>query len=277
MEPKKYIYLIGTAGSGKSTLCKALGSWLQNEGADVLHLNLDPGADSLPYVPDIDVREWVDLYDIMQRYNLGPNGAQIASADNIALVAGEIHQRLDEDAADYVLLDTPGQIELFAFRKSSRVLMEQFDSENSQLVFLVDPFLSSSPSGFISQQLLYITCRLRMPLPSMTVLSKSDMIEDERVERIIEWSRNPEALYSDALDEAFTLGGQFNMEVLRSIRDMDLTDRLYRCSAKTGEGLPDIYNIVQQVYAGGDDIMDGFGGDDSDEHDDDGDGSGGTR
>lgn len=259
MDECKIIYLIGTAGSGKSTLCNALGRWLTDEKADVVRVNLDPGADSLPYAADIDIREWVDLYDIMQRYNLGPNGAQIASADNIALAAGDLRDRIEELGSDYVIIDTPGQIELFAFRKSSTVLMEQLNSHNSQMVFLMDPFLSLSPSGFISQQLLYITCRLRLPLPSMSVLSKVDMIDIEKVERMIEWSKDPESLYSAALDESFTLGGQFNVDILRSIREMDLTEGLYPCSSSTGEGLPDIYNIVQQVYAGGADIVDGFG------------------
>jgi len=256
MDQTKYIYLIGTAGSGKSTLCNSFGEWLIGEEANIIRINLDPGADSLPYEPDVDIRDWVDLYDIMQTYNLGPNGAQIASADRIALVSDKLRESIEDIEADYILIDTPGQIELFAFRNSSRVIIEQFDRDMSHLVFLMDPFLSLSPSGFISQLMLYITCQLRLPIPSVNVLSKSDMLTDEKSERILTWSRNPMALYDAALEEATTMGGQFNIEVLRSIIDMDVASALYRCSSETKEGMADIYNVIQQVFSGGDDIRD---------------------
>ena len=256
MIQKIFVYFVGTAGSGKSTLVHSFGEWLVQEGADILRINLDPGADSLPYVPDIDIREWVNLYDIMAKYNLGPNGAQIASADRIAMEAAKIKEIVDETRADYVLVDSPGQIELFAFRNSSRVIIEQFDRDLSLVVFLVDPFLSFTPSGYISQQLLYITCQLRFPIPSINVLSKCDIIEKEKKEMIIEWANDGNALYSAALDETVSVGGQFNLELLRSITEMDLTTVLYPCSSETREGMGDIYNSIQQVYSGGDDIGD---------------------
>jgi len=64
------------------------------------------------------------------------------------------------------------------------------------------------------------------------------------------------ALYDAALEEATTMGGQFNIEVLRSIIDMDVASALYRCSSETKEGMADIYNVIQQVFSGGDDIRD---------------------
>ncbi|MDP6156260.1 MAG: ATP/GTP-binding protein [Candidatus Thermoplasmatota archaeon] len=256
MIKKIFVYFVGTAGSGKTTLVNSFGEWLVREGAEILRINLDPGADSLPYVPDIDIREWVNLYDIMEKYNLGPNGAQIASADRIAMEAAKIKEIVDETRADYVLVDSPGQIELFAFRNSSRVMIEQLDMDLSLMVFLVDPFLSMMPSGYISQQLLYITCQLRFPIPSINVLSKCDIIEKEKKDMIIEWANDSNALYSAALDETVSVGGQFNLEILRSIRDMDLSSVLYPCSSETREGMADIYNIIQQAYSGGDDIGD---------------------
>lgn len=254
MDDKVMIYLLGTAGSGKSTLANRLGEWLTEKGGSVVRVNLDPGADTLPYSPDLDVREWVDLYDIMAKYELGPNGAQIASADNIALLADKIEQGVDEVNADYVLVDTPGQIELFAYRNSSKVIIRALGPTRSQFVFLIDPYLANTPVDYISQQLLYITCQLRFGIPSVNLLSKCDMMEDGAIERIIEWSRDRDALYSAAMDEATSLGGQFHMELLRSIMHMELTTPVFRCSSETGEGMADIYNTVQQVYSGGEDI-----------------------
>ena len=83
-------------------------------------VNLDPGAEVLAYDADVDVREWTVLGHIMEEFNLGPNGAQVVAADMMALQAGDIATAVNEMESDYVLYDVPGQLELFAFRSSSR-------------------------------------------------------------------------------------------------------------------------------------------------------------
>ena len=66
-----YVYLTGTAGCGKTYLTKALADWFDSKKLDYIVVNLDPGADFVPYSADIDVREWFTLEDIMGRYNVG--------------------------------------------------------------------------------------------------------------------------------------------------------------------------------------------------------------
>ena len=65
----------------------------------------------------------------MQEYRLGPNGAQIVGADMIALRAGEIRQIVDNISSDYIIVDTPGQMELFTFRDSSKLIIRALDEE----------------------------------------------------------------------------------------------------------------------------------------------------
>lgn len=85
MKEEIFIYFIGTAGSGKSTLAHNFNQWMKLRGLDTIIVNLDPGAENLPYEPDVDIRDWISLEDVMKTYELGPNGAQIACADMIAL------------------------------------------------------------------------------------------------------------------------------------------------------------------------------------------------
>ena len=80
-----YLYFTGTAGSGKSSLVHAYQEWLDNIGLESIIVNLDPGADYLPYNADVDIRDWVNLSEVMEDYSLGPNGAQIAAADLMAV------------------------------------------------------------------------------------------------------------------------------------------------------------------------------------------------
>ncbi|MFO7618189.1 MAG: ATP/GTP-binding protein, partial [Thermoplasmata archaeon] len=114
MDPIR-IFIVGTAGSGKSTLTRAFKAWMDSQGFNAITVNLDPGVDALGYTPDVDVRDWVSVPGIMAERGLGPNGAQIACADIAALHFPEINNVIDGFRADYVLIDTPGQIELFAF------------------------------------------------------------------------------------------------------------------------------------------------------------------
>ena len=78
------LFIIGTAGSGKSLFTSSFSEWLKISKQDVAIVNLDPGALKLPYSPDVDIRNYVDVGNIMETYELGPNGALILAADLIA-------------------------------------------------------------------------------------------------------------------------------------------------------------------------------------------------
>ena len=119
-----YLYFTGTAGSGKSSLVRAYQEWLDNIGLESIIVNLDPGADYLPYDADVDIRDWVNLSEVMEDYSLGPNGAQIAAADLMAVNIKEWGPTVKEMGARFALVDTPGQMELFAFRQSSTAIIE---------------------------------------------------------------------------------------------------------------------------------------------------------
>ena len=74
------LILLGAPGTGKSTLCSALSDFYTN----VLNrrhciINLDPANDQMDYQVDIDIRQLIDLEDVMQDngLGLGPNGGML--------------------------------------------------------------------------------------------------------------------------------------------------------------------------------------------------------
>ncbi|NIQ79493.1 MAG: GTPase, partial [Anaerolineae bacterium] len=77
-------FVLGTAGSGKSTLTAALHEWLRDEGQSSMTVNLDPAAVALPYDPDVDIRESVDYDRVMAQMGLGPNAALVRSVREVA-------------------------------------------------------------------------------------------------------------------------------------------------------------------------------------------------
>jgi len=133
----KTIFVTGTAGSGKSLLTSKIYEYYTRNGAFAAVLNLDPGVDSLPYTCDIDVRDYVDIVSIMRQYDLGPNGSLIMANDLIASKIDELQNEVDRTNPDYLLVDTPGQIELFAYRTSGPFFIQNLRSEEKANIFLL--------------------------------------------------------------------------------------------------------------------------------------------
>ncbi len=244
------IYIVGTAGSGKTYLTKALADWFDLKKLDCMTVNLDPGADFVPYSADIDIREWFTLEDIMQKYNVGPNGAQIIGADLISTIIDDIKDEIEMSNADYVIIDTPGQMELFTLRESSKILVKALDPKRSVMVYLFDPIVSKTPSGFLSLLFMASSAIFRLELPQIQVLAKADVLSDEELNKIISWSNDPELLYDELASERKTL----NVELFMLLRESGFFRPLIPVSAVNGFGMDDIYDGIQEVFYGGDDL-----------------------
>ena len=248
------IYFVGTAGSGKSTMVNSFYLWLQRNEKDVVTVNLDPGAEWLPYYPDVDVREWVSLSDVMSRYSLGPNGAQIMSADLMALRVHEIKEALEEADGEYVLVDTPGQLELFAFRESGRAMVRALESDKSYIVFLFDPGVAKTPEGYASLLMLSASISYRFSLPTSSVLSKADILTVEERERILRWSTDSEEFLMDLERSPSGLSRELSIEIFRALENLGVYKHLVPVSSEELYGFEDLYAEVQNFYKGGDEL-----------------------
>ena len=248
------IYFVGTAGAGKTSLVGAFQRWLHLQGLDCVTVNLDPGAEKLPYSPEYDIREWLSLRQVMEEYGLGPNGAQIACADIMAVRIGEIREILDGFKTPYILMDTPGQLELFAFRKSSRHIVESLSGDRSQLMFLLDPAVAKEPSGYISQLMLGATVQFRFSLPVMNLVSKSDLLEEPELEKMRSWAQDPYRLQAAAQEELSGALGQFNVELFRALETVGAFRDITVVSSETMEGIEDVYQAVQNSFFGGEEL-----------------------
>ncbi len=246
-----FVFMVGTAGAGKSYLTKAFSEWLDFKKIDNITVNLDPGAEKLPYNPDIDVREWITLADIMEKYDVGPNGAQIIGADLISTIAKDLKDEIEYEGAPYVIIDTPGQMELFTMRRSGEVIIRVLGRERSVMVYLFDPVVSKTPSGFLSCLFMCSSAVFRLNVPQIPVLAKADVLEEHELEKVLEWSNDPDALYDDLLKESEKV---LSGELFYMLRELGLFRPLIPVSAVTGYGMDDIYDGIQELFYGGDDL-----------------------
>lgn len=239
------VYFTGTAGAGKSSLVGAYDRWAKQHAIGTVLVNMDPGAEKLPYTPDLDIRDWVRIDEIMEENGLGPNGAQVAAADMIALNIEEVQQELQGFRSEQVLIDTPGQIELFLFRQSGKHIIETLNPERSVIAYLMDPFLAKTASGFASQLMLGATQMFRFQQPMLYLLSKADRIEPESLDTIRGWAADAEALESSILGEEPNMSREFAAQVTRLLDTLKLENVLLPTSSVAATGLDDLYSLVQ--------------------------------
>ena len=263
------LFVVGTAGAGKSSLVTSFQRWARFLDIDVLAVNLDPGAERVHYDPEFDVRDLISLSEVMDEYDLGPNGAQILAADLGASQAEDVFEQIEGLAGDIMVVDTPGQVELFAFREASSHLVEVLGQGRACLIFLFDPLLSSTPSGFVSQMLLSSIVHFRLGLPTANFLSKSDLLEPEILDRILEWGENLDvleaALFEESSNQRRVAGGgqraEFAIGQLRMMQHAAIQPGLVPLSSEMEEGQADVLSFAQNVFGGMSDAKDGFAGD----------------
>ena len=70
----------------------------------------------------------------MNEYGLGPNGALVLASDLIAEKTEMIGGEIEDLQSDVVIVDTPGQMELFAFRASGPYIANELTKEPKAII-----------------------------------------------------------------------------------------------------------------------------------------------
>ncbi len=251
----KAIFVAGTAGSGKSLLTSKIHEYYTRNGAFTAILNLDPGVISLPYTPDIDIRDSVDIVSIMKQYDLGPNGALMMANDLIASKLDELQEEADKINPDYLIVDTPGQIELFAYRTSGPYFVNNFMADQKSALFLYDGVLVTTAVNFVSMALLATSIRLRMGMPTINVLTKTDLIAD-KISEILRWTTNLKTLENAISAEADGETYVLVTNILRSLNLSGFAQGLIPVSNATGEGMVNLEGSLSRILNQGEETED---------------------
>lgn len=251
----KAIFIAGTAGAGKSLLTSKIHDYYTQNGAYASIMNLDPGVVSTPYTPDIDIRNFVDIGSIMEQYGLGPNGSLMMASDLIASKIDEIQQETDRVNPDYLIVDTPGQIELFAYRMSGPYFINNFAAEQKVGLFLYDGALVTTPVNFVSIALLATSIKLRLGLPTVNVLTKVDMIAD-KISEILRWTTNIKTLEGAISAESDGDTYVLVTNMLRSLNLGGFAQGLIPISNVTGDGMVNLQSALSRILNLGEEVED---------------------
>ncbi|KAI9219831.1 GPN-loop GTPase, partial [Blastocladiella britannica] len=191
--------VIGQPGAGKSTYCRAaalaLGSLYGRRCAIV---NLDPANDDRHNAVDdtsdnssfsgpaaISIHDLISLQDAMDAYGLGPNGGIMYCMEYLAANLDWLDARLAQVSVSddgqgqqvYLLIDLPGQVELYAHHDAVRTVVSHLVRNGYRLCVtqLTDSSHLLDPYKSISSMLLSLQSMLHLELPHIHVLSKLDL------------------------------------------------------------------------------------------------------
>ncbi|KAM1108906.1 hypothetical protein FF1_008393 [Malus domestica] len=215
------VIVVGMAGSGKTTFMHRLVSHTHESNIRGYVMNLDPAVMTLPFGANIDIRDTVRYKEVMKQFNLGPNGGILTSLNLFATKFDEVISVIEKraDQLDYVLVDTPGQIEIFTWSASGAIITEAFASTFPTVIAI-----------------LYKT---RLPL--VLAFNKIDVAQHQFA---LEWMEdfetfqaavNADSSYSSNLAQSLSLVLDEFYKNLRSVG----------VSAVTGAGMKDFFNTIE--------------------------------
>ena len=250
------IFIVGPAGVGKTTFTAAFSDWLSNFDVTVAKVNLDPGALKLPYDPDIDVRDIVTVEEMMKNYGLGPNGAIIAAVEKIAIEIDKVKRDLDDLNADYILIDAPGQLEVFAFRSCGLHIAQKLaEGHIAIMLFLIDSIFANTPSSLVSALFLSSSVYFRFMMPQIVALNKIDLLPKDRLQTILEYISSRDSLRTSLSREIPGSLRELTERLCLALNDVFTYFDVIPISCKTFEGFDAVYNAIQNIAGAGEDYI----------------------
>ncbi|KAK0173911.1 hypothetical protein PV328_007048 [Microctonus aethiopoides] len=197
--------VIGPPGSGKTTYCNAMSNFLEKMGRKIAIINIDPANENMEYKATVDITELIKHDEVMNTYSLGPNGALVYCMEFLEANTDWLIKKILDLKDHYIIIDCPGQIELYTHHKSITKIVERMSENLIRLcsVHLMDSHHCSDPGKYLSSLMVCTSTMLQIGLPHINIMTKLDLMQK----------------YKDKLD--------FNIEFYTEVLDLNyLLERL---------------------------------------------------
>nr|CAB3250613.1 GPN-loop GTPase 1 [Phallusia mammillata] len=241
------LIVLGMAGSGKTTLVQRLTAHLHSKQLPPYVINLDPAVSELPFPVNIDIQDTVNYKEVMKQYGLGPNGGIMTSLNLFATKFDQVMNLLQKRSAEVknIVIDTPGQIEVFTWSASGAIITESLASTfPTVVIYVMDTARSTNPVTFMSNMLYACSILYKTKLPFIVVMNKTDIVDHSFA---VEWTTDFTA-FQDALNADTSYMSNLSRSMSLVLDEFYNTLKLVGFSAVTGAGTDDLLKAVEEAH-----------------------------
>ncbi|KAK0191021.1 GPN-loop GTPase [Armillaria mellea] len=177
----RYAVLVtGPAGAGKSTFSGSFMTHLNMSRRTAHLVNLDPAAaaTSFEYEPAIDIKDLISLEDVMGELSYGPNGGLVYCFEYLLQNMDWLEEELGGFDDDYLIIDCPGQIELYTHHPFLPALVKNLGRMGIRTcaVYLIESQFMEDKYKFFSGVLSAMSAMVNLEIPWINVMSKMDLV-----------------------------------------------------------------------------------------------------
>ena len=228
------VIILGMAGSGKSSVTKRLCVHLAAKRHSFHTMNFDPAVKNVPFAPIVDIRDTVDYKEVMKQYSLGPNGAIVTSLNLFSTMFEDVLKVIEqrEKELDTLIIDTPGQIEVFCWSASGSIITSALASVYpTVIVYVIDVVRSTNPLTFMSNMIHACSILYKYKLPFVIVFNKIDIVSCDFA---FDWLKNYES-FEEAVAKETEFSSCLTQSLCLGIEEFYKNINACGVSAATGE------------------------------------------